>query len=1091
MRLRICILAVLTLVSSVALAQIDRGAIVGTVTDQSGAVISGATIKVTNHATNVVVSTTTNSDGQYQVLALNPGVYTVQATAKGMKPAEYPNFEIHVQSRPALDFHLSVGNVAETLVVSAEAPPLQTQSADMGGVVNEKTINDLPLNGRVYAQLALLEAGAGKYYSGPNETPDRFSMNGNSEMQNYFALDGVDNNSGSTNQQDNSMQVVQPPPDAIQEFKVQTRTYSAEFGTAAGGVINVSTKSGSNQLHGSLWEFIRNDKLAANTFFNNLYGMKRGDYKWNQYGATFGGPILRDHTFFFLDFQGYNTRKANTQLNTVPTPLMKNNYDFSELSYALNPVVPSQAGCITNNVISANCIDPVAKKMLALYPDPNVPSAVAKEGQPGSFGGGNYVYSATTPNDTYSGDARIDHNVNAKNHISGRFSMSNSIQNDPMWTSNPLIGSSNWASENSIRGASANISWTDTISNSVLNEARFGFNRMRDNKVAKGVGGPAEAEFGITGLPITSFSTGLPPIDIWGIQGMGVSRWRPQRQVSSVYQFMDNLSWLKGRHSYKFGYQYYRSNSSFLDIMAPQGYFGAEGIYTNNNNFGLPDFLLGDMAFAQYTTPLVPHTFRPGHAFYGQDEWRMNNKLTLSYGIRYELFAPLMEHDNYVSDFSPANGGQMIAAESPASSWYGRSLIRPDRTNFAPRVGFAYNMVKNLVVRGGYGVFYQHNYRFGSESVTSLNPPFVNDARLSQNTGSTTPVFYLSQGFPGSELTSATVPLSTLQIRAQDPKQRTSYVEQTSFGLQYEVSPSTVASVDYVGNFGRKMARIRNLNQGQITDAGVVFPYANLNTADGQHAFLEYETHDGNLNYNAMQASLRRKMSKGLAYGISYTWSHGMADYNTPINGSFVAQNAYDMGAERGNSSLDVRHRLAANALWQLPIGKGGWILNNDSLASRMIGGWQVNTIVTVQTGNPFTITAPDETATGNHDSRANCVGSAFGGSTSDPRKSLGGMSGYYINPSAFAVPAVGEFGSCSPYSVHGPGYSTVDLSIFKSFQITESKRIEIRSEFFNAFNHANFSNPNSYIGDPGSFGKFYGTVGDPREIQFALKLYF
>jgi len=1076
--------------------QIDRGAIVGTVTDPSGAVIPKASVRVTNQATGVSIITITNSEGRYQVLALNPGTYRVDANAQGMKPQSYTNVEIHVQSRPALDFKLQIGNASESVTVSGEAVELQTQSAELGAVVNTETINNLPLNGRAYAQLALLEAGAGKYYSGPNETADRFSVNGNSEMQNYFALDGVDNNSASTNQQDNSMQVVQPPPDAIQEFKVQTRTYSSEFGNAAGGVVNVSTKSGANQFHGDVWDFLRNDKLDANTYFNNHWGAKRGHFTQNQYGATFGGPILKNRTFFFVDFQGLNSRKANTQYGTVPTPQMKQKYNFSELPYALKTVVPSQSACISGNVINSSCIDPAAVKLLALYPDPNMPDAVAKEGIPGSFGtSSNYQYQTTSPNDTYSGDVRVDHNINDKNHVSGRFSMSRIATVDPPWTSNTLAGASNWASDNTIHGASLNLSWTYAISQLLFNELRVGANRMfalKEPPGSQGLGQSQAPNFGLTGLPNTRYSVGLPPIGINGFSALGSSYWRPQEQVSQVYQLMDNLSYLKGRHSLKFGYQYYRLNSSFLDIQAPQGALGATGIYSNTNGFGLSDFLMGDMSWARYTTPTVPHTFRPGHSLYGQDDWRINSKLTLNLGIRYELYAPLLEHDNAVANFSPANGGEIVSASKNATGWESRSLIHPDRNNFAPRVGFAYQAMNKTVLRGGYGIFYQHSYRFGSESVMSLNPPFVADAQLTQSQGSTTPVFMLSQGFPISSLSSTSTPLYDLQIRAQDPNQRSSYVQQASFGTQYQVTSSTIASADYVGNFGRKMARLRNANQGFLSgNYPGNYPYVNL-TSGSQHAFLEYEMHDGNTNYNALELSLRRQYTHRLAYGLSYTWSHNIADFNTPINGDFTPQNSYDMAAERGDSALDVRHRFVGNVTWALPIGEGGWILKHPGRASRILGGWQVNSIVTLQTGNPFTVTAPDMSGTGgNHASRADSIGDPFAGASTDPHHYVTGGNGFYINPAAFRTPLVGTFGTAHPFSVHGPGYKNIDLSLFKSFALSEAKRLEFRSEFFNAFNHANFAAPSSYIGDPNSFGKVSGTVGDPREIQFALKLYF
>ena len=370
-------------------AQIDTGTIVGIVRDPSGGVIAGATVTLTNGATNVSKSTTSNDAGEYQFAALPPATYSVQVMATGFGPQVERGIEVHIQSRPSVDFTLKLGAVTEVVEVENQVALLNTQTADVGGVVQERQIRDLPLNGRRYADLALLEPGIQKNLTnGNNQAPDRFSSNGNLETQNYFSLDGVDNNSGSTNLQEGSVQIVQPPPDALQEFRVQTRTYSAEFGTAAGAIINASIKSGANQFHGNVWEFLRNNRLDANTFFNNAGRVPRGHFSQNQYGGTIGGPIIKNKTFFFFDAQDFTARKATTLLSTVPTPFMKAG-NFTELKPSLtDPKVAGQSGCITGNVVSPNCIDPVAAKLIALYPNPNLPSAVANFGKPGSWTGG-------------------------------------------------------------------------------------------------------------------------------------------------------------------------------------------------------------------------------------------------------------------------------------------------------------------------------------------------------------------------------------------------------------------------------------------------------------------------------------------------------------------------------------------------------------------------------------------------------------------------------------------------------------------------------------------------------------------------------
>jgi hypothetical protein len=1096
------------LFSALALAQIDTGAIVGSVRDPSGAAIPNATVTATNGATNFALTTNTNGAGDYQFTALTPGTYNVKATAPGFATQVTNNIEIHVQSRQQVDFSLSVGEVTQVLEVQSITPMLETERADLGGVVQEQQIKDLPLNGRRYADLALLEAGIQKNLTNPNNTaPDRFSSNGNLELQNYFSLDGVDNNSGSTNLQEGSVQAVQPPPDALQEFRVQTRTYSAEFGTSAGAVINASIKSGTNAFHGSVWEFLRNSEFDANTFFNNSGGVPRGHFSQNQFGGTIGGPIIKNKTFFFFDAQDFTSRKATSVLSTVPTPLMKQG-NFTEFRTNLTaPPVAGQTGCINGNIIAVSCIDPVGQKLLALYPDPNIPSAVAAQGRPGSWAGApNYQFQYSLPNDTHSWDVRIDHNLNAKNRIFGRYSDYTVDRQDPPWTGNPVAGNGNFATQYRIRGKGVALSWTDVFSPALLNEMRGGFNRdyAHSDPLGLQLGQSQAADYGLTGIPPGPNNAGIPPINISGLQRLGTAPWRPQYQVSQVWQFLDNLSWIKGAHSMKFGYEHRHTSDNFLDIQSLQGQITASGIYTGNTGLGVPDFLLGDISTAQFTTPTVVHNYQYANNFYAQDTWRVRPNLTLNYGVRYELFSPILNHQNQMANFTAANGGGFVYSKD--GDLYSRALIHPDRNDWAPRIGFSYQPVGRLVLRGGYGVFYQHAVRIGSESILALNPPFVIDGSLSQSFGSSTPVFQLKNGFPSNQFTPALVDLTRLQTRAQDPNQRTGYVHQVSFGPQFEFSQSTVLDISYVGNFGLKMNRLRNANQGRIVgynpdgSSQVVFPYANLNTSTtvlspGNHAFLELATNDGNTSYNALLVSLRKRFSKGLAYGVSYTWSHNIANFVDNLTGGSTPADAYNYALERGNSPFDVTHRFVAYATYELPIGRGKMILNDSGLASRLLGGWQVNSIVTLETGTPFTVAAPDVSGTGgSHQSRANCIGDPFAGRSTDPSQFVGGRApGFFLNPAAFAVPALGHFGSCAPRAFHGPGIQNVDFSVFKDFVITERVRVEFRSEFFNLFNHANFNNPSASVAPAsiGSFGKSTSTVTDPREIQFALKLYF
>jgi hypothetical protein len=1119
------LLAVLVVSALSAFAQIDRGAIVGKVLDATGAVMPKATVTVTNKATGVALTTPVNEAGEYQILALIPGTYSVKVTAQGFETSVRDGVDVHVQDRLAVNFTLKVGAVTEQVTVTGQESLLQTQSADVGAVVETQKVNDLPLNGRRYADLALLEPGVNKFYAANNPAPDRFSVNGNMELQNNFLLNGIDNNSWSENLQEFSVQVVQPPPDAIEEFRVQTRTYSTEFGNSAGAVINATIKSGTNAYHGNLFEYIRNAALNANLWVNGTSqpAIPKGGMTQNQFGGTFGGPIIKNKTFFFGDFERFTKRQSTTVFSTVPTKLMKAG-DFTELLSLPVPIVigdspvPGQSGCYVGNKLQATsstgqtCLDPVAAKLMTLLPDPDIPGTI-----------GGYAFQGPVPNDVYSFDGKIDHNLNQSNRLFGSYSYRHLNRQDPPWTGNGVIGSGNFATQYRIHTQLLALGWTRTLSTSVLNDLRFGFNRDYAHSDPVGVTlGKSQAQslIGLTGIPDGPGSAGLPPIEISGLQRIGTSPWRPQYQISQAWNIAENLSRLSGSHSFKFGYQYLKRSDNFLDLRAPQGELQSNGRYTGT---GLADFLLGNVDTVFFTTPLVVHYFQPGHSFYAMDTWKTTSKLTLTYGLRYELFAPILERKNNVTNFTPANGGGIVTATKSASGWYDRALIHPDRNDFAPRVGFAYQMMKRAVLRGGYGVFYQHNNRIGSESLLQLNPPFLLDVQLSRSGAST--VFQLKDGFPLSTITGSGFDLTQIFLRAQDANQRSSYVEQASLGVEAQVMTDTVASANYVGNWGRKMNRLRNFNQPHITGLDTTcpvlqYPYANFSTitnidtfvgldpnpphnpicqSTGQHAFVEYASNDGNSSFNGLELSLQRRMSKGLGYSLAYTWSHALADYGDNLTGGTFPQNAYDYAAEKSNSNLDIRHRFVGNFSWDLPFGQGKRFLSSPGAASRWLGDWQLHGIVTLQTGSPYTVTATNDGLLSAATIYPDCIGNPFAGATTD--HNLYTTTGFLINRAAFAQPARGTYGSCRPRMFHGPGIKMADLSLFKDFRFTERWRLQFRAEFFNAFNHPNFGAPSNDINSP-TFGQVSNTLapilgadsggpGDPRQIQFALKLYF
>ena len=1159
----------LTLGTVSAYAQTDTGAITGIVQDKSSARIPAATVDVTNTATGVTTTYVTNGSGEYNALQLIPGIYSVTVKHAGFQTSVRQSITINPQDRVQVDFSIGVSAVEQQVVVNETTVELQTQSAEVSGVMPSEEVVDLPLNGRDYDQLVLTQPGIFRDNTVSNPAEGLFSANGNLQLQNYFQLDGIDNNSKSENLQEQSTQSVLPPPDALQSFVLQTRTYSAEFGTSAGAVVNVSTKSGTNQFHGDAWDFIQNSALNANTFYNDLAGIAKGYLSQNQFGGTFGGPIKRDKTFFFVSYENLLNTQQVTETATVPTTAMVGG-DFSAATngpyiskYTMNAVVPSQAGCITNNVVNTGCMDPVGKKLMALYPAPNSSTPLVFTGAT------NYSYVGSEPNNTKTLDVRIDHNLNKSNQIFGRYALDwANYSQPPTWTSNPVAGNGSGFPTNYIlHDQSVALGWTKTINSNLLNTAHVGYLRTyaHSNPVGVTVGqSQAASLLGLQGVPTNPWAFGIPPFQESGLTSIGGSYYRPQYQVAQTYQILEALYWTKGSHAMQFGYEYHQDALNFFDIQSPQGIIYNSGIYSNANGFSGADILLGDVSQLILSEPIEINNYIRGNSFYGQDTWRVGSELTLNYGLRYELYPPFwIDREGRTANFScgaqvypaciasgpPANGGTMVQA-TKGNGWAGDTQMQPDRDAFAPRIGISYHLTNPLVVRAGYGIFHQFINRIGSESMLQQNPPYLGSWQISQSNGSTVPVFQMdsAQGensgaylsatsindllVPGPAVTCVTGTLTngvcvngvagglpTQHVRAQGINNRVSYIQQTSFGLQYRLSGNTILSANYIGNWGRKMNRVQNANQGIIKScptcatvtatANIYFPLTSFNSGNtidnndtangaGQHAFVELATNDGNTDYNALELNLQRPMNHGLMYNFSYTWSHNMADFVDNLTGGDTPQNAHDYGHEMSNSYQDVRQRFVANGTYQLPIGKGGLVMNNDSLSSRLIGNWQVSTIVTFQGGEPFNVTATNVSDTGgNSASYANCLSNPFVGATNNPRSFVGtGAAGFFINPAAFSAPALGNFGTCRPRMYHGPGLKNADLSLFKQFPLREAEKIELRFEAFDFLNHPSFNTPSANISTSGAnFGRVTNSSGmttaGPRVFQIAAKFYF
>ncbi len=1072
-------IGLLLAIPATANAQTDTGAIVGTVRDGSGGILPGVTVTATLEEAGVVSTVTTNSAGEYVFPSLRIGRYVVAAELQGFKRATQTDVQLRVQDRDEVNFTLAVGAISEEVTVSGRAEVLQTQSADSGTVVDARQVRDLPLLGRRYSELAFLVPGVVQAPAGLTSRGEDtfFNANGNYATWNNYTLDGADNNSFSTNLQERSPQVVQPPVDALEEFKVQTRTYSAEFGKAAGAVINASIKQGANQIRGSGYEFFRDEAFNANTWDNNRANRPKGKFNQHIAGFTLGGPIVRNKTFFFGDYQATRTERALSLTATVPTAQMRRG-DLSELAGAMtasNPFVP--AGCVNaaTKQISPACIDPVAARMAAFYPLPNVPGT--------GFFGNNFISNGVLNSDVDQFDARVDHSLSGNDRLFARYSFQQTDRREPPVLEDP-VASGDFASDIFIRGQNAVGGWSRVFGNAVFSEFRIGYNRVRSDSIHPAFGIDANSQVGLRGVPNDPrFSGGLPNTTIARVARIGGPFFRPQFQTSQVYQFSENLTWTKSRHTFKFGFEKRRDLVHYIDLRSLNGELSfPDGRYTG---FGFADFLLGLGSNQRLTLFHEPDLYTDGWQAYAQDSWRLRDNLTLNVGLRYEYFTPLLDRNNLLTNIEPATGQIITAQES--GSVRERALIDPDRNDFAPRVGAAWSVTPRIVLRGGYGIFYQQTDRYGSESQLGLNLPQLVDSDINANSGADPPAFTFSQGFV--PLNPNNVDRARVQWRIQDPDQQTPIVHQFSIGPEFQLGANMVAAIEYVGNRVRNGRRLRNLNEGIIQTPGVgpvVFPYARFGFGN---AFLEQIVTTGRADYNALQTRMQRRMSDGLAFTVAYTYSRAKGDFIDHLtagggaSGNFP-NTAYAMENDYGPLPFDIPNRLVTSFIYELPFGASRTFKPSGPLGV-IVNDWSVNGILTLSDGRPFSVGSADLTRAGaGRNGRANCSGDAV-------PDGFDQTLGRWFDTSTFSQPADFTHGTCGYNTVRGPSFKSMNLSLFRGVPLGNERRLEFRLEIFNLLNWVNFNFPAANVSNLNTFGQITSSLGDPREMQLAVKFYF
>ncbi len=1115
-RVAACLLLVCLCLSVTAAAQVNNASVTGLVTDTTGAVVTGASVTLKNKATNVETSTTTDSSGYYTFASVPVGTYDVTVERQGFKRIVLSDVKLEVAQKGRVDASLEVGAVSETITVTS-ATLLTTQEATTGGVIENRMVQQLPLSGRNWDDLIGLVPGvqADRYTEEGGSTAGGrtggANVHGVRSLQNNFVLDGVDNNSISENVQELTTQVARPSVDSIQEFKVSTNPYSAENGRSPGALISVTTKSGSNVFHGTLYEFHRNRIFDANNFFNNRAGARKPQNIQNQFGGNIGGPVMKDEAFFFFNYEGTRIRKGVTRLGNVP---LANEIrgDFSNAAAVANRIpggayaklfdrvgdcralVPSafnSDGSFINNQIPSQCLDPLAQKVLALLPGPNVTPGS------GALNINNFLRNPGITDDTDSYTGRFDWQQSAKNSFFVRYTLSDRFRYIPGIFGGVVDGTGSSANGRlNMKGQSAAVGWTRLISSRLINEFRLGWGRNNSLAVQDPFGLNTLADFGFKGVPDSPlYSGGLPGLSISarggtqlpggqsGFDRLGSPDFLPKSQRTNQFQWTDNISLTYGAHQLKFGGDVRGPmRNIYLDVPSLRGTLNFDG---NRTGIGLADFLLGYPSGAQLANPQVVDSRMKMFSGFVQDDWKATPRLTFNLGLRYDYATWPYDGRDRLTNLNPETGQLFTPANSPV----GRSLVRPDKNNFAPRVGLAYQLTPATVLRAGYGRFYMLFERAGSEDQLALNLPWlVQNNVTAANNNSTANGIRLRNGFNLS-LDPASVDPRLVRLRAVNPDAVDPSIDQWNLGVQRLLAGNLVVTLDYVGTKGTHLSALRNLNQPAFNANGVstgVLPFPNLGP-------IEYRDNGANSNYHGGELTLEKRFSRGLSFRAAYTYSKSIdfaqEHLATGGTGSF-AQDAHNLNERRGPSDFDIRHRFVASYVYELPFGRGRGFLQEGPL-SYVLGGWRLSGLSNIRSGRPFTVSA-----NGNSTALGGARGGGLVGAWADCLRD-GSLSGdernidRWFDTTAYAVPTPARLGTCGRNTLRGPSLTNFDMAVARTFPLfSEERNLEFRWEVFNVFNTPQFGLPERNLSST-SAGRISSLAGDPRVMQFALKLNF
>ncbi len=1087
--------AIVGLVASMAFAQFDSATVLGSVRDAAQAQVPGATVTLTNVGTSVAVTQETGVNGEFQFVNVRPGNYTLKVQKQGFAVATASQFTVTVGARQRVDLTLQVASVSEAVTITGEAKQLETDSSSRGHTMQATQIVNLPLNGRSYADLALLAPGVRR--STLNVTPDggslrdaSYNINGMRSALNNFIIDGVDNNAYGTSNQGFSNQVVQLSPDAVQEFRIETNNFSAEFGRAGGGVINATVKSGTNAFHGAAWDFLRNTDLNAIGFFKPRENRKP-TLQQNQFGAAVGGPIKHDKLFFFADYEGYRRVRRALNLSTLPT--MEQRQGVLGI-----PVFNPLTGETFNGTIPLSAMTPFARKVLSELPAVN---------RPGTANNYESLPRQTDQNDK--GDIRIDYYVNSKLSLFGRYSHRLANNFEPPAIPGPSGGNSNGFLR--VLNYQTAFGATYVLSPKSVAEFRLGVSQTEGGKSPVFVGQPPASQvYGITGLPEDPrFAGGLYAQSVSGYTQFGQQSSNPQFQNPYVINPKFNFTRLQRRHSLKMGFEYQRLDTAIDDFNPKYGQdnYGSRfsipvGVSSTNNLYNLADFMFGLRNRYALNNAVIVNYQQRMYFGYIQDDFKVSQKLTLNIGLRYEFATPQWERDGILSNFDPATRS-LIAAKKDGSI-YDRSLVNPDRNNFAPRFGLAYNLTPKTVVRGGFGTSYIHFNRLGGENLLAYNLPGIIGVGIDQLpsqgrcTASQAPLtcFRPTQdGYPTGLLNPALT--STLSSRTNyiPADTRTGYTMNWHFTIQRELGKNFVLDLAYVGNRSNKLVILTDYNEARFNNAGENLT-VNARRPIAGFGQVQIAQPAGFSNYNALQAKIERRFSNGLLLLNTFVWSKALdnASGHLETSGgddsrvSFTQRRSY-----KGVSGYNQPLNNTFTVVWDLPFGKGKRFGSGmPMLADLVLGGWNLSQTTTANSGLPVNLIYNPVSrlqigTIGNV--RANVVGDPVLAESSRPIREL-----YLDRNTVQEVPnnnatVANPYGNVGRNTVIAPNYFGTDMGVQKRFRITEGVKLEFRSEFFNIFNKTNLLAPDSNRSNQ-TFGLISGTF-PARQVQFALKLLF